>query len=165
MPRTSSGGIRSVYHMRRQMRNSSFVASTDTQYASTGTLSHPGALPNRRASRHLCSSSSPSSSSSAVKHSSDLFLSASGLANFAPRNLDHSSRSWSCVTSRSPLRSLDGLILRGAETSQNSVKTNGGWLNAQSACHVVKITESTSMRYSMIWTLLNVVATAGKCPG
>ena len=112
MPRTSSGGIRSVCHMRRQMRNSSFVASTDPRYASTGTLSHPGAMPNRRASIHLCSSSSPSSSSSAVKHSRDLFLSASGLANFAPRNLDHSSRSWSYVTSRSPLRSLDGLILR-----------------------------------------------------
>ena len=111
MPRTSSGGIRSVCHMRRQMRNSSFVASTDSRYASTGTLSHHGALPHRKASRHLCSSSSPSSSSSAVTHSSDLFLSASVLANFAPRNLDHSSRSWSCVTSSSPLRSLDGLIL------------------------------------------------------
>ncbi len=69
-------------------------------------------LPHRKASRHLCSSSSPSSSSSAVKHSSDLFLSVSGLANFAPRNLDHSSRSWCCVTSRSPLRSLERLILR-----------------------------------------------------
>ena len=36
----------------------------------------------------------------------------------------------------------------GAETSQNSVMTNGGWLNAQLARHVVKITESTSMGYS-----------------
>ena len=33
------------------------------------------------------------------------------------------------------------------------------------AHHVEKITESTSMGYSMIWTLLNVVATVGKCPG
>ena len=44
-----------------------------------------------------CSSSSPSSSSSVVTHSNDLFLSASVLANFAPRNSDYSSRSWSCT--------------------------------------------------------------------
>ena len=79
--------------------------------------------------------------------------------------LDVSSRSTRLLGSAAWATVQGNCMNSGAETSQNSVKTNGGWLNAQSARHVVKITESTSMRYSMIWTLLNVVATAGKCPG
>ena len=105
-------------HMRRQMRNSSLVASIDPLFCiHVHTVTYLGELPHRRASRHLCNSSSSSSSSSAVKYSSDLFLSTSGLANF---NLDHSSRSWSCVTSRSPLRYLGGLILRVCRLPERS---------------------------------------------
>ena len=55
----------------------------------------------------------------------------------------------------------------GAETSRNSVKTNGGWLPAKSVGlrHVVNTTGSTSMGYSTILRLLYVVTTVGKCPG
>ena len=52
----------------------------------------------------------------------------------------------------------------GADSSRNSVKANGGWLNAQSARHVVNTTESTSIGYSKIWRLLNFMGTVGKCP-
>ena len=117
MPRTRFAGMRSVFHIRRQIRKSSFVASSDPRYASIGTSSHPGALPMRSASRHILNSSSLSSSYSAVRHSKDLFLSASGLANFAPKNVDHSSSSRLCVTSRLPLRSLDGLTSRDSRLS------------------------------------------------
>ena len=120
--------------MRRQIRKGSFVASTDPRFASTGTLSRPEALQHRNASRHLCSSSSPSSSSSAVTHSGDLFLSASGLANFAPRNLGHSSQSWSCVTSRSPLKYLDVLILRVCRLPEREVSA----LTLPDCCHNVE---------------------------
>ena len=43
----------------------------------------------------------------------------------------------------------------GAETSLNSVKTDGGWLNAQSARHFVETTGSTSMGYSRLTRLLS----------
>ena len=39
----------------------------------------------------------------------------------------------------------DYIMNSSAETSRNSVKRNGGLLNAQSASHVVKTTENTSM--------------------
>ena len=104
--------MRSVFHIRRHIRKSSFVAFSDPRYASIGTSSQPGALSMRSASRHILSSSSPSSSYFAVRYSKDLFLSASGLAHFTPKNVNHSSSSLPYVTSRLPLRSLDGLTSR-----------------------------------------------------
>ena len=114
MPRTRFAVMRSVFHIRRQIRTSSFVASSDPRYAYIGTSSHPGALPMGSASIHILISPSLSSSCSAVRYSKYLFLSASGLANVAPKNVDHSSSSRPCVTSKMPLMYLDWLTSRNS---------------------------------------------------
>ena len=60
------------------MRNSSFVACMDPRYASTGTLSHPVALPLRKALRQILSSSSLRASSAEAEFSRFLSASAAG---------------------------------------------------------------------------------------
>ena len=76
-----------------------------------GTLSHPVALPLRKAFRHTPSSSYPRTSSSVTRFSRFRLASADGRWNFAPRKFSHSLSSCAVVVIGRPSAPFDGLQL------------------------------------------------------
>ena len=143
-PRTRSGGICSVLHIRRQMRKSSLVASTDPLYGSTGTSSHPVAFPLRRALRQTLSASSSRTSPSAGRLSRFWWASAAGRWNLVPRNLSQTLSSCVYDVMVLPSAPLGGLQLPLLSWEQMWTIYVRPWYNKSAIAHSVGIGIGTS---------------------